>query len=263
MSAPETITLDVTDGIATLTLNQPAKRNPMSARMGEEIAEALGGIEGRDDVRVLVLRGAGESFCAGGDMALIEANTRHPVEARHAGMLAYYDRYLSLMRLPIPTIAAIHGHAIGGGLALALTCDLRYAAEDAKLGVNFGRLGLHPGMASTLTLPRAVGPARALELFYTGRILTGREAAEIGLVNRAVRSAELLPAVRELAQSIRASAPLVVRLLKRAVYQGFEAAVGQALEYEAFCQAITYGTADLAEGLTAFRERRAPRFTGR
>jgi enoyl-CoA hydratase len=259
----ETLLLEVSDGIAVLTLNQPARRNPMSEQMGQELAETLGGIESREDVRVLVIRGAGESFCAGGDMALIEANTRREVEARRQLMRAYYDRYLSLLRLPIPTIAAVHGHAVGGGLALALTCDLRYAAEDARLSVNFARLGLHPGMASTLTLPRAIGAARALELFYTGRVVSGREAETLGLVNRAVPRDELLSTALETARAIASGAPQVVRMLKRAVYQGLESAVAAAVEYEAFCQAITFGSADLREGLAAARERRAPRFEGR
>ncbi len=260
---PETILLEVTDGIATLTLNLPEKRNPMTVRMGEEIADALAGLERRDDVRVLVLRGAGEAFCAGGDMALIEGNARRPAAESREVMLGYYDRYLALLRLSIPTIAAIHGYAIGGGLALALACDLRYAADDAKLGVNFARLGIHPGMASTVTLPRAVGLARALELFYTGRVVTGREAEGLGLVNRAVPPAELTATVLDVARAIARNAPMVVRMLKRAVYQGLAAAgLQSALEYEAFCQALTFTTADLREGVAALRERREPRFTG-
>ena len=260
---PETILLEVAEGIATLTLDQPAKRNPMTVRMGEELAEACAGLERRDDVRVVVVTGAGVDFCAGGDMAMIEANRRRPPAEARQLMLDYYDRYLALGRLSVPTIAAIHGHAVGGGLALALTCDLRYAAEDAKLGVNFARLGLHPGMASTLTLPRAVGLARALELFYTGRLVTGREAEALGIVNRAVPRADLMPATLEVARAIAANAPLVVRLLKRAVHQGLGAGLAPALEAEAFGQALTYGTDDLGEGLTAVRERRAPRFTGK
>jgi enoyl-CoA hydratase len=260
---PETILLEVADGIATLTLNQPAKRNPMSVQMGEEIAEALRGLEADEDARVLVVTGAGEAFCAGGDMSMIEANTRRPVGESRQVMLDYYDRYLSLMRLPIPTIAAVHGYAIGGGLAIALACDLRYAAEDAKLGVNFARLGIHPGMASTLTLPRAVGLARALELFYTGRLVSGREAETLGLVNRAVPRAELMPTVLEVARAISRNAPLVVRMLKRAVHRAAEGALTGALGYEAFCQAISYTTTDLKEGVAAIRERREPKFTGR
>jgi enoyl-CoA hydratase len=260
---PETVLLEVTDGVALLTLNQPARRNPMSEQMGEELAEALRGVQAREDARVLVLAGAGESFCAGGDMALIEANTRRDTEARRQVMRAYYDRYLSLLRLELPTIAALHGHAVGGGLALALACDLRNAAEDARLSVNFARLGLHPGMASTWTLPRAIGPARALELFYTGRVVSGREAEAMGLVNRSVPRAELMPTALETARTIAGSSPLVVRMLKRAVYQGIEGAVTAAVEYEAFCQAITFGSEDLLEGLLAVRERRPPRFRGR
>ena len=178
-------------------------------------------------------------------------------------MRAYYDRYLSLMRLAVPTIAAVHGHAVGGGLALALACDLRYAAEDARLSVNFARLGLHPGMASTLTLPRAIGAARALELFYTGRVaLRARGRGDRPRESRgAARRADA--DALETARAIAASAPLVVRMLKRAVYQGLESAVTAAVEYEAFCQAITFGSDDLREGLAAARERRAPRFVGR
>jgi enoyl-CoA hydratase/carnithine racemase len=251
------------DGVATLTFDQPAKRNAMTVRMGEEIAAVLGDLPSRDDVRALVVTGAGGSFSAGGDLVLIEANRRRPPEEVRQIMRAYYDDYLALVRVPVPTIAAIQGYAVGGGLALALACDLRYAAEDAQLGVNFARLGLHPGMASTLTLPRAVGPARALELFYTGRLMSGREAEAFGLVNRAVPGAELLATARATAATIARSAPLVVRMVKRAVYQGLEPAVDRAIEYEAFCQAITFGTADLGEGLAAARERREPRFEGR
>jgi len=260
---PETIVLDVVDGVATLTLNQPAKRNPLSARMGEEIAQALGSLGARDDARVLVLRGAGESFCAGGDLGLIEARIADPAATRQREMLAFYDRYLSLMRLPIPTVAQVHGHAVGGGLALALACDLRYAAEDARLGVTFARLGLHPGLASTLTLPRIVGVSRALELFYTGRLVSGREAEALGLVTRAVPAPELSATVEEVAGRIARNAPLVVRMLKRAVYGSLEESVAAALDYEAFAQAITYGSEDLREGLIAGRERREPRFRGR
>src|SRR5262249_16299735 len=155
-----------------------------------------------------------------GDMALIEANTRRDVEARRQVMRAYYDRYLSLLRLPIPTIAAVHGHAVGGGLALALACDLRYAAEGARLSVNFARLGLPPALAPPLTLPRAVGTARALELFYTGRVVSGREAEAMGLVNQAVPRDALMVTALETARSIAANAPVVVRMLKRAVYHG-------------------------------------------
>lgn len=259
----ETVLVEVTDGIAVLTLNQPDRRNAMSEEMGEALAVAAGALAARDDVRVVVLRGAGVSFCAGGDLDLIEAHSRRPAQETRRAMLAYYERYLAVHRLEVPTIAAIHGHAVGGGLALALTCDLRYAAEDARLGVNFARLGLHPGMASTLTLPQAVGAARAFELFYTGRLVTGREAEALGLVNRALPAERLWPAVLEVAGAIAANAPLVVRLLKRAVRQALDGAVRAALEYEAFAQALTYASADLREGLAAFRGRRAPRFTGR
>ena len=221
---PETLLLEVTGGVALLTLNQPARRNPMSERMGEELAETLGGVEARQDVRVLVLAGSGESFCAGGDMALIEANTRRDVEARRQVMRAYYERYLTLLRLPIPTIAAVHGHAVGGGLALALACDLRYAAEDARPGST------SRGWGSTPAWPRPDPAARGRRGAGAGALLhgpggVGREAEAMGLVNRAVPARRAHGHGARSWPSIAAARRWSCAMLKRAVYQGLESAV--------------------------------------
>jgi enoyl-CoA hydratase len=252
---PETILLEVADGVALLTLNQPARRNPMSERMGEELAEALRGVEAREDVRVLILAGAGESFCAGGDMALIEANTRRDVEARRQVMRATTTGIPHTPPIPRRRRPRSCGRR---RLARAPAPPVRRRTRSSASTLRLGS----PGMAST-DAPRVIGAARALELFYTGRVVSGREAEAMGLVNRAVAAGELMSTALETARSIAASAPLVVRMLKRAVYQGLESAVTAAVEYEAFCQAITFGSEDLREGLAAARERRAPRFVGR
>jgi len=162
----------------------------------------------------------------------------------------------------VESIAAIHGPAIGAGLAVALACDLRVAARDAKLGLNFTKLGIHPGMAATWTLPRIVGSAHAAELIYTGRLVDGEEAARIGLANRAVAREETLPAALALAAEIASAAPVAVRGAKRSLAQSEGAELGVQLDQEAAEQALCYESADLLEGLAAVREKRAPRFGG-
>ena len=166
----------------------------------------------------MVLTGAGRAFSAGGDLAMIEAraaagaaNGPRGRGAIRDGMRAFYQLFLSVRDLPCPTLAAINGAAIGAGLCVALACDLRIASREAKLGLNFTQLGLHPGMGATWTLPRLVGPARAAELLFSSRVFTGAEAATIGLVNRAVAPAEVLPAAHALAAEFAAAAPLAVR----------------------------------------------------
>jgi enoyl-CoA hydratase len=178
-------------------------------------------------------------------------------------MERFYRLYLSVRDLPFPTVAAIGGPAIGAGLCVALGCDVRVAARDAKLGLNFVRLGIHPGMGATFALPRLVGPALAAELLFTGRAVDGAEAERIGLVNRAVERAEVLPTALALAREIAASAPLAVRRTKQALARSEHASLDEQLRFEAEQQSYDYESADLREGLAAVRERRPPRFEGR
>jgi enoyl-CoA hydratase/carnithine racemase len=184
-------------------------------------------------------------------------------EDNRAFMERFYRLYLSVRELPFPTLAAIHGPAIGAGLCVALGCDLRVAARDAKLGLNFVRLGIHPGMAASWTLPRLVGPARAAELLFTGRLLDGEEAERIGLVNRAVARDEVLPVTLSLAREIAENAPLAVRGVKQALARTAQAPLDEQLRFEAEQQSRNYESRDLLEGIAAVRERRAPRFEGR
>ena len=146
---------------------------------------------------------------------------------------------------------------------MALACDVRIAAAEAKLGLNFTQLGLHPGMGATWTLPRLVGPARATEILFSSRVFSGGEAAAIGLVNRAVAPAEVLPAARTLAAEFAAAAPLAVRGVKRALRRSAEASLEDQLSFEALEQAICFESDDVREGLAAARERRPPKFDGR
>jgi len=258
-------------GVVLLTFQDPDRLNAMTEAMGLALRDATGVLRGDASLRAAVLTGAGRAFSAGGDLEMIEAKARLGAaspggavrEENRAFMERFYRLYLSVRDLPFPTVAAIAGPAIGAGLCVALGCDVRVAARDAKLGLNFTRLGIHPGMGSSWTLPRLVGPARAAELLFTGRIVDGLEAERIGLVNRAVERAEVLPAALELAREMAASAPLAVRGAKQALARSLAATLDEQLRFEAEQQALNYESADLREGLKAAREKRAPRFEGR
>jgi enoyl-CoA hydratase len=258
-------------GVAVLTFNDPERLNAMTEAMGQAIAERMAALAEDEAVRAVVLTGAGRAFSAGGDLEMLErmaadgaADPGGPTRERHrAFMRRFYGLYLSVRDLPQPTVAAVNGPAIGAGLCVALACDLRIAAREAKLGLNFVRLGIHPGMAATWTLPRLVGPAHAADLLYTGRILEGAEAERIGLVNRAVAREALLPDALALARSIAEGAPLAVRGTKRSLAGALAVDLETQLDAEAREQALCYESLDLAEGLAAVRARRPPRFSGR
>jgi enoyl-CoA hydratase len=219
----------------------------------------------RDDrsVRAVVVTGEGGAFCAGGDLSWIGATPDASVDALRERMLPFYRTWLRVRELEVPTIAAVNGAAIGAGLAVALACDLRYAATDARLAVPFTALGMHPGMATTYLLPEVAGLAVARELLLTGRSVTGEEAVGLGLVNRAVPRESVLDEALTVAAQVATAAPVATRLTKRALLGGGHASFDAALEWEALAQPVTLASADLQEGLAAQRERRAPRFTGR
>ncbi len=257
--------------VATVTFNDPARLNAMTEAMGEAIASEMKALSARDDVAAVVLTGAGRAFSAGGDLDMIDrmgaagrADPGGPTRAANRDfMRRFYGLYLSIRDLPQPTIAAVNGHAIGAGCCVALACDLRIGASEAKLGLNFTRLGIHPGMAATWTLPRLVGPAHAAELLYTGKLIDGTEAARIGMLNRALASNQVRVEARSIAQAIAECAPMAVRGAKRSLAASAEADLAQGLATEAHEQSLCYETEDLAEGLRAAREKRDPVFRGR
>jgi len=267
---PAPLVLCERDGaVATLVLNDPARRNALSAAMGEALLARVGEL-GRDPgLRAVLLTGAGAAFSAGGDLEMLEARAREAAAGPEAlpalrdAMRGFYGLFLSLRDLPCPTIAACHGAAMGAGLCLALACDLRLVAEGARLSLNFVRLGLTPGMGATWLLPRLVGPALAAELLYTGRVMSGGEACRIGLASQLLAPEDLLPAARELAAEIARAAPLAVRGVKRALLRSPGAELPDQLGFEALVQARSFASADAREGLLALRERRPPRFQGR
>jgi enoyl-CoA hydratase len=250
-------------GIVTLAFNRPETRNAMTPVMGDEVTRALDEIRADAGVRVLVLTGTGKAFSSGGNLGMIAGDTgAHPdSDALSAGSAReFYARFLAIRDLPFPTIAAINGHAIGAGLCVALACDLRVAVADAKLGMTFAKLGIHPGMGATYFLPRLIGTARACELLFTGRTIDATEAERLGIVNRVVTRTAFDAVVQSLAQEIATAAPLAVRLVKKSIYRGMRHSLDDMLDYEALNQQMTFATADAREGVAALLEKREPRF---
>ncbi len=249
--------------IATVTLDLPGRRNAMSGPMTESWVRLMAALRDDDALAAVVVTGAPPAFCAGGDLSWIVSEPDAKVADLRARMMRFYRDWLSVTELDVPTIAAVGGHAIGAGLALALACDIRYAAEDALLGVPFTSLGLHPGMATTWSLGDVAGSAVARDLLLTGRLVTGAEALDLGLASRALPADAVLPEALAAAERVARAAPVATRLTTRALRDGGPATRDRALEWEALAQAVTLAGADAVEGVGAVRERRPPRFTGR
>jgi enoyl-CoA hydratase/carnithine racemase len=249
--------------ITELVLARPAQANALDWRMSVEFGEALKRIAGHAETRLVVLRGAGRHFSSGGDFAFLEENTTLPEAQVSARMLEFYRSFLGLLELPVPTLAVVQGSAIGAGLCLALACDLRLGSRDARLGLNFVRIGLHPGMGASALVPHAVGETRAAELLLTGEVLSGERGAAMGLLTRAVAPEELEDRALSWAQAISSGAPLALKETVETLRAPLRAKLAAALPREATLQAADFGSADLKGALVAFRQRRTPTFTGR
>lgn len=258
MSDYKTILLEVSDRIATLTVNRPEVRNALGKETVEEIHAALRELAARDDVHVLILTGAGEkAFVSGADIREIrQRGKREALEAINQELFTAVDNF------PWPVIAAVNGYALGGGFELALACDLRVAAEEAKFGFPETGLGIIPAAGGTQRLPRYVGWGRAKEIIFTGDMIDARRAEELGLVSRVVPRAEVMDAARELAEKILTRGPLAIRLAKLALNVAARAGLDAGLQVERLAQTILFESKDKQEGTTAFLEKRKPKFRG-
>ncbi|MCA1831893.1 MAG: enoyl-CoA hydratase/isomerase family protein, partial [Actinobacteria bacterium] len=183
-------------GVATLRLNRPDVRNAMTPELTAAFTGAIEQLRDDEDVRAVIVIGEGKAFCAGGDLSWVQPGPDANVPQMRRKMRAFYPKFLAIRSLDVPTIAAINGPAIGAGLCLAMACDIRIAAEGAKLSTAFTRLGMHPGMAATYLLTRLAVTARASELIFTARVVDGTEAERLGLVNRVVPAERLLDEAR-------------------------------------------------------------------
>jgi enoyl-CoA hydratase len=246
--------------IGILSLDRPDKLNAMTHFMGDRLRALVPELNRDAELRCLIVRGEGRAFSAGGDLDFLIENAARTPEQNERGMQDFYTKYLALREIEVPTIAVLHGRATGAGLCLALGCDMRVAADDAVLSVNFVRLGLTPGMGGSWNLPRLVGPALAAELLFTGRTVSAEEALRIGLVNAVHPAAEALGQAMAMARQIAEAAPGAVRECKALLRQNATNDISAALEAEAKAQAWCFASRDLQEGIAAIKERRPARF---
>jgi enoyl-CoA hydratase/carnithine racemase len=263
--AYETLLYDVADEVATITLNRPAKLNAYTGTMGAELMDAFRRADADPAVRVVVLTGAGKAFCAGADIRgfASDIKTREEkgsaVPDRRGGELSF--GFSVLMRnLSKATIAAINGYALGVGCTMTLPCDVRIAAEEAKIGVIFPRVGLVTELGSTYLLPRLIGASRAAEMMLTGRQFSARECLEMGLVSHVTPADRLIAKAREIAGEMLQCSPTALAYTRRALYQGLDGTMENAMAFEVFSIERCYRSPEHKEYVTAFMEKRKPDF---
>ena len=256
----ETLLLDRDNGVVTLTLNRPGRKNAVSSQMWSELLAVFREVASSRDDRVLVVTGAGGDFCSGADVSGEDERGRdhHLGEMRHVGDVA-----LALYRLPQPTIAKVRGVAVGAGLNMALLCDLVVADTTARFSEIFARRGLSIDFGGSWALPRRIGMHRAKELALLAEIIDASAAERIGLVNQVVPDGELDSFVDDWARRLAVGPPIALSQTKRLLNVGVGSTLEQALDEEGAAQAINLVTADVAEAMRAFREKRQPRFEGR
>jgi len=252
--------LEIVDRVATITLDRPAALNSLTVPLKEELLAAFTAIADDAKVRSVVLTGAGRAFCAGQDLRERLEPDAAPLEVELRER--YNPLILAMRRLEKPIVGAINGVAAGAGASLALACDVRIAAEGASILLAFGRIGLIPDSGATWLLPRLVGAAKAAELALTGASLTAADGERLGLIARVVPADRLLAEAQSVALGLADLAPQAVALTKRALEASWSSGLEEQLETEAELQGIAGATADHAEGIAAFLEKRPPRFSG-
>ena len=251
--------MDRADGVVTVTLDRPAKKNAVNDVMWRELLAAFTEVADSSDDRVLVIMGAGGAFCSGADLSTAGTSERHQLDV----MRGIGDVALRLHRLAKPTIAKVGGVAAGAGLNLALGCDLIVASDDARFSEIFAKRGLSLDFGGSWLLPRLIGLHKAKELAFFAEVISAKEAQEIGLVNRAVPAGELDAVVDDWSRRLAAGPPLALSMTKTMLNNAFAVSMDQALEDEARCQTVNFGTVDTAEAMAAFLQKREPRFTGK
>lgn len=249
--------------IAQVTLNNPDQLNAMTPPMAEELKALVLQINRDPGIRAVILTGAGRAFSAGGNLQFILDHTGKDPQENKRKMIEFYSKFLSLRDIEVPVIAAVNGHAMGAGLCIALACDLRLASADAKMGVNFAKIGLSSGMGTLHFLTRLTSPAVAADLLFTGRTVAADEALSMGLINRIFPAAELAAQAKALALEIAQNAPLPLKIMKKGIQAAPLLSLQEVFDYESGGQAETFNTEDLKEGVKAVQAKRAPRFSGK
>jgi 2-(1,2-epoxy-1,2-dihydrophenyl)acetyl-CoA isomerase len=252
------------DSVVTITMNRPDRRNALSIDMGKEIKSALEKASQDNEVRAVVITGAGSAFCSGIDLPQGEKIVdMTPVEVREEIYAVFQGVIRAIVELPKPVIASVNGPAIGAGFDMCLACDIRIAAEDAKFSEFFVRIGTLPGMGGMFFLPQLVGIGKANELAFTGDIIDGVEAERIGLVNKVVPSDQMEKATGEFANKLARGATKAIGMIKMGIRRGIGSNLSSELEFASFAQSVCIKTEDAREGFKAALEKRMPEFKGR
>jgi 2-(1,2-epoxy-1,2-dihydrophenyl)acetyl-CoA isomerase len=266
--AYNTLIIERKDNIATLKLNRPDRLNALSVEMGAELNAAIDELKRDLESRVLVITGEGRGFCAGEDVKQRPGDSKQIRQKQTPlskfagsprGLIHFADSFRSMTK---PTIASINGYAVGQGLSLALACDIRIASEDAGLGAIWTRRGIPPESAGAYLLTQLVGPAKACELIFSGKMVSAQEAKEIGLVNQVVPASQLEEATYEMAREIAAGPPVAIAMSKAMIYQALETSLDIHGRLEFFAQDYCFNTGDREEGIRSFLEKRPPEFKG-
>ena len=261
----EVLKFEVNDSLAYLTMNRPEALNAMNRKMTGEIITACDEVNSRDDICAVIITGAGsKAFSAGMDLkerAAEEASIVQKRQARRAPKIVAHHQAIASVRKPV--IAAVNGYAVGGGLEIALVCDIRIGSTNAKLGLTEVRRGLIPGAGGTQRLSRVVGRAKALEMILTGRVLDAEEALRIGLLSQVVEPDALIPSAEAKAREILEGAPLALQFAKEAVNRGIEMPLEEGIKLEIDLSAMLRTTEDNSEGPRAFAEKRKPIWKGK
>ena len=259
----EHVLLDKKNHIGWITLNRPEKLNAFGGRMRQEIAEVVEDACEDPEIRVIVITGAGKAFCVGGDVnEFVSGETRALDESSPSDRPAMSKIVLALNQVEKPVIAAVNGVAAGGGVNLALCCDIRIASDEARFGQVFTRRGLHPDWGGIYFLPRLVGYAKACELIFSGEVIDAKEALKIGMVNHVVPLDHLMEATTEMAERFAKNAPIPIAFAKRGLQNLGKWDLSQALDYESYVLSVTSNSEDAKEGFAAFLEKREPVFKG-
>ena len=244
--------------IAIISFDNPQKKNALTFELAEQFRNVVSEIGKENAIRCAIITGKNNIFSSGGDFSMLESMIDKDPEESRKVMLEFYRAFLSIRDLPYPVIAAVNGHAIGAALAIALACDLRYFTEDAKYAANFVKLGIHPGMGTSYFLKECCGILCAQELLFTGKMISGREAADKGICHLATTKEQVLTQAKATATEISKNSPQAIRLLKRGLYQTKN--LMQTLEYEAASQSQNFLSQDYKEAMQAIREKRTPKF---
>ncbi len=249
-------------GIVTITINRPEVRNALNIAVRKELKQAVEDITEDKDVRLVIITGAGDkSFISGADLSVLK--DAPPLWMDEYSSILGQQLYTDVESLRVPVIAMINGFCFGGGLELAMCCDIRIASTNAKFGQLEINVGFFPGGGGTQRLPRLIGWGRAKELIYTGRMIDAAEAEKIGLVDRVVPPETLEPETKRLAETIASKSPLVIAMAKKVINRGMYTDLAAGLGYERANVALCFASEDCHEGITAFLEKRQPKFKGK